>query len=118
MKLTVLTWIKDELIGYIGKLIELLFRLFLLILPMGLFLLLIQGRSKASTIRTILDSTEDNSRWQHIFPGFILVAIDPDITKSTYTRIKGNIQSWINRNKYILGFIFMALVVALMIIKG
>ena len=118
MKLTVLAWLKDELVVYIGKLVELLFRLLLLILPMGLFLLLIQGRSKASSIRTILDSTEDNSRWQHIFPGFILVAIDPNVTKATCTRIKMNIQSWINGNKYILSFIFMALIVALMLIKG
>jgi inner membrane protein involved in colicin E2 resistance len=118
MKLTVLTWLKDELVVYIGKLVELLFRLLLLILPMGLFLLLIQGRSKASSIRTILDFTEDNSRWQHIFPGFILVAIDPNVAKATCTKIRVNIQSWINSNKYLLGLMFMTLIVALMIIKG
>lgn len=118
MKLTVLTWLKDELVVYVGKLVELLFRLLLLLLPMGLFLLLIQGRSKASSIRTIMDSTEDNSRWQHIFPGFILVAIDPNATRSAYTKIKINIQSWINSNKYLLGFAFMTLIVLLMIIKG
>ena len=118
MKLTVLSWLRDELVVYLGKLVELFFRLLLLVLPMGLYLLLIQGRSKASSIRTILDSTEDNSRWQHIFPGFILVAIDPNATKSAYNRIKINVQSWINGNKYLLGFMFMTLIVTLMLIKG
>ena len=118
MKLTVLTWLKDEALENLGKLVEGLFRVLLLVLPMGLFLLLIQGRTKASSIRTILDYTEDNSRWQHIFPGFILVAIDPNVSKSAYTRIKINIQSWINGNKYLLGFMFMSLIVLLMIVKG
>ena len=118
MKLTVLTWLRDELLGNLGKLIEILFRLVLLVLPMGLYLLLVQGRSKASSIRTILDSTEDNSRWQYIFPGFRLVAVDPNAAKTTYSKFKINVQSWINSNKYLLGFIFMTLVVTLMIIKG
>ena len=118
MKLTVLTWIKDELLPLFGNLIEILFRCLLLIIPMGFFLLLIQARSKASSIRTILDFTEDNSKWQHIFPGFIIVAIDPDIASNTYKRIKINVQSWINGNKYLLSFLCMTLIVALMIIKG
>ena len=118
MKLTVLAWLKDELMPLLGKLVELMFRGLLLILPMGFFLLLIQARNKASSIRTILDFTEDNSRWQHIFPGFILVAINPNLTKSIYDKIKIEVQSWINGNKYLLSFLFMALIVALMIIKG
>ena len=118
MKLEVLNWIKDESVGLLGKTVELLFRLVLLLLPMGFFLLLIQSRKKASSIRTILDFTEDNSKWQHIFPGFILVAINPEGLKTAYTRTKINIQSWINGNKYLLSFIFMALMVALMLIKG
>ena len=118
MKLTFLTWIRDELLPLFGKLIEIMFRCTLLVLPMGLFLLLIQTRSKASSIRTILDFTEDNSRWQHIFPGFIIVAIDPNIASNMYRRAKINVQSWINENKYLLSFLFMTLIVALMIIKG
>ena len=118
MKLTVLTWIRDEILSSLGRLIEVLFRLFLLVLPMGLFLLLIQARHKASSIRTILDFTEDNSRWQHIFPGFIIVAIDPHVTRNMYMKVKINIQSWINANKYLLSFIFMTLIVFLMLFKG
>lgn len=118
MKLEVLNWIKDEFKEWLGKGVELLFRLILLLLPMGIFLLIVQSRKKASSVRTLLDFTEDNSKWQHIFPGFILVAINPEVFKSSYIRIKINIQSWINGNKYILSFIFMALIVTLMLVKG
>lgn len=118
MKLTVLTWLGEEIKGILGKGVEVAFRLLLLILPMGLFLLLVQSREKASTIRTILDFTEDNSRWQHIFPGFILVAINPNVTKNAYMKLKANIQFWINENKYLLSFLFLASIVALMIVKG
>lgn len=118
MKLTVLKWITDSLIGTTGKLIEILFRLLLLILPMGLFLLLIQMRDKASKVSNLSVYTTDNSTWQHIFPGFLLVAIDPNVAQKMYLRIKVNFQSWVNGNKYLLSFLFMTLIVALMIIKG
>lgn len=118
MKLTVLSWLRDEIVGGLGKAVEILFRVILLVLPMGFFLLLIQSRKKASSIRTILDFTEDNSKWQHIFPGFILVAVNPEAFKGAYTRMKINVQSWINTNKYILSFIFMVLIIILMLIKG
>lgn len=118
MELKVLNWLKDELREWLGKTIELIFRLILLVLPMGLFLLIVQSRKKASSVRTLLDFTEDNSKWQYIFPGFILVAVNPEVFRTSYMRIKINIQSWINGNKYLLSFIFMALIVALMLIKG
>lgn len=118
MKLTVLTWLKDASLGIMGKSIELLFRLLLLILPMGLFLMLIQTREKASKVSSISVYTTDDSVWQHIFPGFLLVAIDPKVTKNAYLNIKHKIQTWVKNNKYILSLIFMALLVILMIVKG
>lgn len=118
MKLIVLTWLRDSLIQLMGRVVEILFRLILLVLPMGVYLLLIQARDKASSIRTILDFTEDNSRWQHIFPGFIIVAINPDVTKNAYNKLKREFQMWINENKYALGLLFMTLIVVLMILKG
>ena len=96
MKLTVLNWFKDELIPFVGRIIELLFRIILFILPLGLFLLLIQYRGKASKISNISVFTEDNSVWQHIYPGFILVAIDPEITKRKIRRINKSIQDTIS----------------------
>lgn len=118
MRLTVLTWLRDSLIGLIGRTIEIIFRVILCLLPLGAYLLLIQLRSKASSIRNILNVTEDNSIWQHIFPGFILVAINPNVLKEHYNKSKKEFQNWIKDNKYILTFICMSLIVALLLWLG
>lgn len=118
MKLKVLTWLRDEILSLLGNSVELIFRLVLLVLPMGLFLLLIQAREKASKTSNLSNYLTDNSTWQNIFPGFLLVAIDPNLTKNAYRKAKINFQSWMNENKYLLSFLFMSLIVILMIIKG
>ena len=110
MKLQVLTWLKDSLIGLIGKMIELIFRTILCCLPLGVYLLLIQFRSKASTIRNISVYTEDSSVWQHIFPGFILVAVNPNLLKNSYIKFRRNIQVWINDNRFLLFFLIFIFV--------
>ena len=114
MKLIVLNWLKDELIPFLGKVIEILFRIFLLILPMGVFLYVIQVRDKASTIRNISVYTNDNSVWQHIFPGFILVAIDPKGFKTSQSNLKNKLQAWVESNKYLLALLFMFVIVVMM----
>ena len=116
MKLTVLTWLRDSSITFLGRTIEIIFRIILFLTPLGVFLLLIQMRDKASTIRTISVYTEDGSVWQHIFPGFILVSVDPKSFKKSSTKIKNKISFWIANNKYILTAIFMLLVVFLLLI--
>ena len=110
MKLTVLTWLRDSLVGLTGRIIELTFRTILFCLPLGAYLLLIQLRSKASTIRNISVYTEDNSVWQHIFPGFILVAINPNSLKEWYFKKRLKIQTWISDNKFLL-FLLLSLTV-------
>jgi len=115
MKLTVLAWLRDSSISLIGRLIEVLFRVILFLLPLGVYLFLVQSREKASTIRNISVYTNDDSKWQHIFPGFILVSVDPNSFKKGMNKIKANIQNWILSNKYILEILFMTIVVALMV---
>ena len=115
MKLTVLTWLKDASIGLIGRTIELIFRILLFFLPLGLYLLLIQTREKASAVSSLTAFTNDESRWQHVFPGFILITINHQSLKKATTRVKTNIQSWIASNKYIIALLFMATIVALMV---
>ena len=117
MKLTVLEWIKEGAIPLIGKGIELGFRLILFILPLGVYMCLLQLRSKASSITSISAYTEDNSRFQHIFPGFILVSINPDSLTSFIKKANSNFQLWINNNKYTLSFLFMAMIVGLMVLS-
>lgn len=115
MRLIVINWFKDELTPFIGKVVELLFRLLLLLLPLGVFLLVIQCREKASKVSNLSVFTNDESVWQHIFPGFALVAISPETTKKKISRIKQDIQYKIQENKYLLMFFFMMSVIALLL---
>lgn len=116
MKLTVLTWIKDSSISLIGRIIELIFRGLLLLLPLGVYLLLIQSREKASAVSSLSAFTNDDSRWQHVFPGFILITINQQSLKKSVIKSKNNIQNWIAANKYIIAMLFMAAIVWLMVI--
>ena len=117
MKLTVLNWFKDVLLIWIAKLIEITFRIILFLLPLGIYLLLIQGRGKVSKVSSLSTFTNDKSVWQHIFPGFILVAIDSDQFKNAYLKAHGDFQTWVSRHKYTLAFLFMTAIVCLMIMN-
>ena len=121
MKLTVLNWLKDSSKNLIGRSIELLFRFILCILPLGLYMILLQKRSKASKVSSLMTFTNDRSVWQHIFPGFILVAIEPDVLNNFLTNLNNSFKAWVERNKYALAILFMATIVSilvLMYIKG
>lgn len=117
MNLTVLKWLWEVLVPFFGRVIELIFRTLLCLLPLGVYLILIQKRNKASSVSSISTYTNDRSRWQHIFPGFILVSINPDDLSNYIQNKKGAFQMWINTNKYILSFLFMLSIVALMVMS-
>ena len=118
MKLTVLGWLRDSSISLIGRTIEIIFRIILFFLPLGAYLLLIQSRSKASKVSNISVYTNDESIWQHVFPGFILVSVDPSSFKKAYSSVKSKFQQWVNNNKYELTALFMAIVVGLLLWIG
>ena len=118
MKLTVLTWLKDSSITLIGRTIEILFRIILFLLPLGVYLFLIQSREKASAVSSLATFTNDESRWQHIFPGFILVTIDHLSFKKGAAKVKANIQMWLSNNKYWLTALFMVIVIILLFVSG
>ena len=117
MNLIVLTWLKDSLVPFIGKGIELLFRTILCLLPLGVYMLMLQKRSKASSISTITVFTKDYSKFQHVFPGFILVAIEPDALNNALTKVHNSVQNWISKNKYILALLLMSAIVGLMLLS-
>ena len=112
MKLTVIKWLKDELTPFVGRAIELFFRILLFILPLGIFLILIQFREKASKVSNLSVYTNDESTWQHIFPGFALVSISPDTFRKKFISIKKAIQDGIEANKYLIEILFMIIVIA------
>ena len=115
MKLTVSKWFLDSLIPFLGRIIETIFRVVLCILPLGLYLYLIQQRKKASKISNISVFTNDRSVWQHVFPGFILIAVEPTILSDFLNRKRSNFQNWVQRNKYIIAILFMIAIVSLML---
>lgn len=118
LKGEVTQWFLDELKPLVGKTIELFFRCILFILPLGIYLTLIQYRKKASTIRNISVYTNDESTWQHIFPGFILVAIQPETFKKEIQEKKRNFQLWVSANKYIFEAIALVLIIVLLYLGG
>lgn len=117
MKLTVLKWIADSSVGFLGRLIELIFRTSLCLLPLGFYMALIQKRNKVSKVSSLLTFTNDRSVWQHVFPGFILVAIEPDEMDKFFTNLNSKFKAWAERNKYLLALLFMAIIVGLLILS-
>ncbi len=114
MKLEVFKWLTDFFSEFSKQLLERLLRVILFCLPLGVYLTLIEFRSKVSSISNISVFTTDKSVWQHIFPGFILVAIDPKLFKDEINKRKMVIQKWIEQNRYILSFLAAFLIVLLM----
>lgn len=117
MELIVMRWLRDFLVPLIGKTVELLFRVLLCLLPLGVYMVILQKRVKASSTRTISVYTKENSKFQHVFPGFLLVSIDPDSLSSYLAKAHNNVQNWIQRNKYIIALLFMSAIVGLMVLS-
>ena len=118
MKLTVLKWLGDSSVTLLGRLIELTFRLILCFLPLGVYMILLQKRKKASSANTISVYTNEYSKFQHVFPGFILVAIDPNSLDNTLNNWKNKVQEWVKSNKYILALLFMLMILVLLVKIG
>ena len=118
MQLTVLKWLGDSSVRLLGRSIELTFRLILCFLPLGVYMLLLQKRKNASSVNTISVYTNERSKFQHVFPGFILVAVEPNSLNNMLSNFKNSIQEWVKDNKYILALLFMAIVIVLMVRIG
>lgn len=116
MDLIVLNWFKNFLLQTSKQLLERLFRILLFCLPIGIYLTLLQFRNKPSSVSSLSAFTTEHSVWQHVFPGFALVAIDPVMFKTTLKKRNEMFQAWIQRNRYTLSFLF-ALVLVLYILS-
>lgn len=116
MKPIILTWIKEFILSTLKSIGEFTARIIWLILPLGVFILLIQMRSKASGIRSISAFTNDNSEFQAIFPGYYLISVNPNEMKEHMIKTKNIFQKWVENNKYVLCFSLALCVVLLMLI--
>lgn len=117
MNLVVYTWFKEFLKGLFWQIAERVLRVLLFLMPLGFYLTILQFRSKASKVSSLSAFTNDNSVWQHIFPGFALVAMDPSLFKNSIKKNNELLQAWVQRNKYTLSFLFALILVLYMLIK-
>lgn len=117
MELKILKEIGKVAVPFLGRIVEFTFRVILCLLPLGVYMVILQKRVKASSTTSISVYTNETSKFQHVFPGFLLVSVNPDTLNNFLTKVHNNFQSWIQRNKYILAFLFMATIVGLMILS-
>lgn len=117
MEMKVTKWFKDYLTSKSSQLLESLLMMILFILPLGVSLIVLQFRSKASSVSNLSVHTTDRSVWQFVYPGFMLVAIDPMLFKTIIKTKNDNFQRWVERNKYTLSFLLALIIVCLMLVK-
>ena len=79
-------------------------------------MLILQGRSKVSSVSNLSAFTNDKSVWQHVFPGFMLVSVDQKQFRSRVVKVRDSIQSWIKENRSLLDALFMIAVVAVLVL--
>ena len=112
--LTVSNWFKEYLLVFLSRVIEYSFRLLLFCLPLGIYMLILQLRSKASSVSNISVYTNDKSSWQFVFPNFILVAVNPNELKETFNKKKEELNKFIENNKYFLIILFLGFLMAVL----
>ena len=91
-------------IGLLEKICTLIY----LCLPMGLFMLIMSFRTKNNSTTAIQTFTNDRSEFQHIFPNFILVIVEPSL-------LKKEIQKRIDKtNSFLLKYLPLLIIVLLL----
>ena len=82
------------------------------LLPIGLFMVLMSFRTKNHKTTALTAFTNENSEFQHIFPNFILVTVEPNFIKRQIQKKIQHINSFIQ--KYFLMFLvllFLAVII-------
>lgn len=80
-------------IGLLEKLMILLYCL----LPMGLFMLLMSLRTKNHKATAIGTFTNERSEFQHIFPNYILVIVEPTLLRNDINKKINAFNSFLHR---------------------
>ena len=92
-------------VGLLEKLCILLYCL----LPIGLFMLIMSSRTKNHKATAIGTYTNERSEFQHIFPNYILVIVEPKLMqKSIDNKIKV-INTFVDKYKWIFLLLFFFL---------
>ena len=96
-------------IGLLEKICILLY----LMLPMGLFMLLMSLRTKNHKATAIGTFTNERSEFQHIFPNYILVVVEPQLLRRGVTKRINEINNFLG--KY-LGMILVGSILILLVL--
>ena len=96
-------------IGLLEKICILLY----LMLPMGLFMLLMSLRTKNHKATAISTFTNEKSEFQHIFPNYILVVIEPQLLKRNIAKRVNEVNNFLG--KY-LGMIIVGSILILLVL--
>lgn len=98
-------------IGLLEKILVFIYCL----LPIGLFMLIMGLRSKNHKVTALSTFTTDNSEFQHIFPNYILVTIDPNYYKRQIVKKVQSVSNFLERWAIFLLLIFLGLLSSLII---
>lgn len=96
-------------IGLLEKVCILLY----LMLPMGLFMLLMSLRTKNHKATAIGTFTNEKSEFQHIFPNYILVVVEPQLLRRSVTKRINEVNGFLG--KY-LGMILVGTILVLLVL--
>lgn len=96
-------------VGLLEKICILLY----LMLPMGLFMLLMSLRTKNHKATAIGTFTNEKSEFQHIFPNYILVVVEPQLLRRSITKKVNEVNSFLG--KY-LGMILVGTILVLLVL--
>ena len=97
-------------VGVVEKLCILLYCL----LPIGLFMLIMSSRTKNHKATAIGTFTNERSEFQHIFPNYMLVIVEPKLMqKSIENKVKA-INAFVDKYKWIFRLFFFLLTFGLL----
>ena len=96
-------------IGLLEKICILLY----LMLSMGLFMLLMSLRTKNHKATAIGTFTNEKSEFQHIFPNYILVVVEPQLLRRSVTKRVNEVNGFLG--KY-LGMILVGTILVLLVL--
>jgi len=92
--------------------IEKIFILLYCMIPIGLFMALMSLRDKNHKMPAISTFTSENSEFQHIFPNYILVIIEPNYFKRNVNKRIRDINLFLDKYKLIIALMFALLLTA------
>lgn len=116
MLATLLQFVLAITIGLLEKVCVLLYCL----LPIGLFMLIMSFRSKNHKTTALSTFTNENSEFQHIFPNYLMVVVEPKYLKRLVNKKINEINEFNNKYKWVylvLIMLLLFLILTIMIVK-